>query len=884
MELKSYQLGVLQDLENYLQHVQTHKNYASAFNRYWEDRLGEYDPIAQTGMRPYQNNVKGVPQVCVKVPTAGGKTFIAVNALRTIFEAFDYDRPKAVVWLVPWSNLLDQTYQNLSNPAHPYRQKLSSLFNNRVQIYRKHDLLQASNFGPATVREQLSVFVMSFGSLRTNNKDGRKAYEENGALAKFTAHYANSDHLLPDTDETALINVIRSLSPVVVVDESHNAESELSVDMLRNLNPSFILDLTATPKKNANVVSFVPAIKLKENNMVKLPVIVHNHREREQVIESSLHLQRQLELMAQAEEKAGGRYIRPIVLFQAQPRTGEENVTFQKIKATLLKLNIPENQIKIKTADLNELKNIDLMSRDCEVRYIITVNALKEGWDCPFAYVLASLADKSSAVDVEQILGRILRQPYVMKHQQTLLNLSYVITASAKFNDTLQNIVRSLESAGFSKNDYRATDAENMILPKPAPTAANELFADFFFGQQQETTDEIPNDAAEFVAEHIQFDASAALPLPEVVQHIAQKAETANQAYEQTIAEQTSENEDATLLEMKDKIKTYALRHEVEAVAQSLRLPQFCLAVPKTGFWGEQDSVLLSQEALMRGFNLAEADTQIDWETTESELYQVDLQKLKGDSYTPAFLQLENRQLREPLMEYLLSRPREGQIKDLAQRMMKLIGDMYPIPDQQIKTYIERILESFNSEKLQDLMTREYSYRDKIKQKIKALADVYSAKEFHRRLDRGDITVVPKFAFKSHIAPVRLGQSVGKSLYEREGEMNNFELQVITRIASLDNIVFWHRNLGRGKGFSINGFKSDHYPDFIVYTQSGKIILVETKGDDRDNSDSDAKNKLGRIWAKEAGPQYRYCMVFEHNQHLDHTYTISEVMDLLKAL
>ncbi|MFX7845500.1 hypothetical protein ABTK14_24885, partial [Acinetobacter baumannii] len=75
---------------------------------------------------------------------------------------------------------------------------------------------------------------------------------------------------------------------------------------------------------------------------------------------------------------------------------------------------------------------------------IITINALKEGWDCPFAYVLASLADKSSAVDVEQILGRVLRQPYVMKHADPLLNVSYVLTASAKFNDTLNNIVKGL--------------------------------------------------------------------------------------------------------------------------------------------------------------------------------------------------------------------------------------------------------------------------------------------------------------------------------------------------------------------------------------------------------------------------------------------------------
>jgi type III restriction enzyme len=154
-------------------------------------------------------------------------------------------------------------------------------------------------------------------------------------------------------------------------------------------------------------------------------------------------------LQAKEEEKNGGRYIRPIVLFQAQPKNASDNTTFEKLKEKLIELKIPAEQIKIKTANINEIKDVDLTAKDCPVRYIITVNALKEGWDCPFAYILASLADKSSAVDVEQILGRILRQPYVTKHSSALLNLCYVLTASSKFLDTLDNIVKGLNKAGL---------------------------------------------------------------------------------------------------------------------------------------------------------------------------------------------------------------------------------------------------------------------------------------------------------------------------------------------------------------------------------------------------------------------------------------------------
>ena len=81
-----------------------------------------------------------------------------------------------------------------------------------------------------------------------------------------------------------------------------------------------------------------------------------------------------------------------------------------------------------------------MLSRDCPVRYIITVNALKEGWDCPFAYILASLANKTSRVDVEQILGRVLRLPYTTKRKEELLNLSYVFTSSNDFWNTVENI------------------------------------------------------------------------------------------------------------------------------------------------------------------------------------------------------------------------------------------------------------------------------------------------------------------------------------------------------------------------------------------------------------------------------------------------------------
>ena len=142
MELKSYQQTVINDLERFLDYASRYPDLRIAFREYWTDK-GVAEP------KPYQNNVPKVPNVCVKVPTAGGKTFIAANAIRPIFDALrnvNPNRPEVVIWLVPSLTILDQTVKNFSDPQHPYRQKLNTHFRGRVTVYTKQDILQGADF------------------------------------------------------------------------------------------------------------------------------------------------------------------------------------------------------------------------------------------------------------------------------------------------------------------------------------------------------------------------------------------------------------------------------------------------------------------------------------------------------------------------------------------------------------------------------------------------------------------------------------------------------------------------------------------------------------------------------------------------------------------
>lgn len=354
MELKTYQKNVLSDLSRFLTLMTDTGSAAKAYKALWEEKGVN---VGFSGMAAYHYNLKnGVPDVCFKVPTGGGKTFIAANAIKTIYDAMPTAATKAVVWLVPSDAILTQTYAALNNPHHPYRQKIDVDFGGAVEVYSKSQLLNGQNFNPTSITEQLSVFVLSYDSFRTSKKEGRKAFQENGNLAAFPKYMKDKDILLPDTDETALIQVIRSLNSVVIVDESHHATSKLSVEMLENFNPCFVLDLTATPKTKSNIISFVDAAQLKKENMVKLPVIVYNRKSQSDVYGDAINIRRKLEIQAKAEQAETGRYIRPIVLFQAQPRTGTESTTYDKIKNTLIEAGIPQEEIAIKTGDKDELK------------------------------------------------------------------------------------------------------------------------------------------------------------------------------------------------------------------------------------------------------------------------------------------------------------------------------------------------------------------------------------------------------------------------------------------------------------------------------------------------------------------------------------------------
>jgi type III restriction enzyme len=199
--------------------------------------------------------------------------------------------------------------------------------------------------------------------------------------------------------------------------------------------------------------------ELHAENMIKMPLnlVPRQGTDWHGTLTVALGKLQELSTAAETLRADSGRYIRPIMLVQVE-RTGKDqrdgvHIHADDVREWLLKSGLDEAEIAIKTAeqnDLNQPENLDLLSSTNRVRVIITKAALQEGWDCPFAYVLCSLAANSNLSGMTQLVGRILRQPHGVKTGIAALDECHVITHKADTAAVVTQIKKGLEQDGLS--------------------------------------------------------------------------------------------------------------------------------------------------------------------------------------------------------------------------------------------------------------------------------------------------------------------------------------------------------------------------------------------------------------------------------------------------
>jgi type III restriction enzyme len=153
-------------------------------------------------------------------------------------------------------------------------------------------------------------------------------------------------------------------------------------------------------------------------------------------------------------------------------------------------------------------------------------------------------------------------------------------------------------------------------------------------------------------------------------------------------------------------------------------------------------------------------------------------------------------------------------------------------------------------------------------------------------METGEIVCLPSYKLPAQICPISYTTTIGGSLYTAEEDMNGLERELVMELTALDNIRWWHRNISKQE-FRINGF-INHYPDIMIKTQKGNLVLAETKGDHLKNDDSRQKVELGRAWqnaANEHGKKYYYYMVFrDTDPTVNGAVNMSHFLEILKRL
>ena len=462
-QAKTYQQLVLDSVEAYFQACHEWPSPSIAYTVTTERLWGRVNPY-----HPLTGFPADMPYFCLRVPTGGGKTWLAAKSVQLANTHLLRCEHSVILWLTPSKPIRQQTLKGLKDRNHPYHAALREA--GPITVL---DLEEAKSVTRATLDTSTTIIVATRQAFQVEEEECRKVYQSSGALMH---HFDNlsptqRDELLSEgegaerTIPYSLTNVLRLRRPFVIVDEAHNSRTELAFDMLARFRPSGVMELTATPdleRTPSNVLHSVSAAELKAEEMIKLPVVLQTEPNWQQCLADAIGRRDALHKLADEERRTGAAYLRPIVLIQAEPRrAGVETLDFDKVRNELITNHgIPASEIVVATGEEKGLEQIDadyklgIADPACPVKFVITQKALAEGWDCPFAYILVSMASLHSATAVEQLLGRVLRQPGASHRSAKVLNQSYAFVVSRNFAETAGALRdRLVAGAGFERRE-----------------------------------------------------------------------------------------------------------------------------------------------------------------------------------------------------------------------------------------------------------------------------------------------------------------------------------------------------------------------------------------------------------------------------------------------
>ena len=871
--LKDYQVRVLDSLRDFFRQCAHERRPEAAFRAVQQknNRVPlPYLPVNTVGLDA------GMPYLCLRVPTGGGKTLLACHAAGIAMRDLLHADRAVVLWLVPSNTILDQTADALRDTRHPYRRALE-LSCGAVEIVTIEEALRLSR---ATVTGQTVVIVATIQAFRVEDTTGRKVYDQNGSFAEHLLNVPADrlEDLLPGADgkpKPSLVNMLRLRRPIVIVDEAHNARTDLSFATLGNVMPSCIIEFTATPARTthpSNVLHHVSAAELKAADMVKLPlrVITRHPSQRDQLLADAVSLRADLEKLAAAEAQQTGEYLRPLMLIQAE--RVDACVALRDVMVS--KFGIAKDEIKISTGKLDELKSVgNINSPKCPVRFIITVEKLREGWDCPFAYVLCSLKETHSATAIEQIVGRILRLPNAQKKRHPDLNCAYAFSVSESLPAVLNELREALESNGFT-----SAEAERIIIPVPQGVLP--------LGVQPKTVKFTPAELDIAIAK---------VQVAELGGKVHLNADT----YEITVFVPLDEDETERL---KGCVKTPEAQARVVEMVEVVRAAE--MAFGGSGKTRKPSPYEQGFDFMVPLLCVRENGSLFEFESTFLIEHRWKLSE-KDAALSPNYNPLQRPtgkagyvdvgEKGEVLTNVVQETPGADFVSKLHQQALQLSGasdwtlesliawldgeiehhNIWEITEGESAEFLRKVLRGlmakFEITDIGQLALDRYRLRDEIEGRIHQHRDSERKNAFQLFLFPDSALTVSEertinfkamryepswlyeggFQFQKHYFGVRPGELVE---FKKNRELTE-EFQCAQFLDGLPEVKFWVRNLSqKSTSFRLQTSSDWFYPDFVCQLTDGRALVVEYKGKDRyDSVDSEEKRAIGAVWASRSG-------------------------------
>ena len=905
--LKRYQTQALQALDDYLQAAALAGPRAA-----FEQRTGfgyNLEPFGE------------VPCVCLRIPTGGGKTLLGAHAVGRMARGWPQRTAQPLaLWLVPSDTIRSQTLAALATPGHPFHEALAQACGEGVRVCALDEL---ATIAPQDFEQQAVVVVATIQSFRVEDTEQRNVYAFSEAWERHFRSLGPAalqglqgvPDALVSTAEVAtdkagrallaglvgqprwsLANWLALRQPYVIVDEAHNTKTERSFEALKRLNPSLILELTATPvPKRTNVLFTVSAQQLQAEAMVKLPIALMEHtRGWQAAVYDAVQNQKLLEAEAQQEEAEPGPnqgdYLRPIVLLQAQNSTDPVNVDV--LRAHLVDdLHIPAEQVKVATGTQRELDGLDLASRACPVRYIITVQALREGWDCPFAYILCSVQSIRSATAVEQLLGRVLRMPYARRRSRAALNKAYAHVTEAETGLAANALAdRLIDGMGFDPLDMASMIAPQLplgwpaagadgaprddgpLFAAPAPVAAPlpTLAIDIPAGKP------LPDAVAEVVARAV-ADGIARLSSDGARQRVQWRGELPPAVGDALVAAQRGKQREqvAQQIERHNALVAGALA-PCHQGAQFAPVPRLCYH-PPGGAQGElllleREAVfeqvalnLLAETISLPGFTLAEQGTL--WEV------YLDGQRLRvgrGDAAQLPLDAVPTAITEQDLTRWLAS--------ELQHPSRNVAVDVVPAHLRAFVLACVRHLVNEQRIPLAQLARHQYPLLQRLALRITELRDQAARATFTQLvLDGGwalETSARHEFHFDPNVYPVPANKRYrGKFRFARhfypvvaDLEDGGEEWRCALALDEHAQIRHWVRNLDADPvaGFWLPTSAGRFYPDFVCELADGRLFVAEYKGAHiKDAPKEIEKGQVGAVWAERSGGRAVFAMLYK---------------------